>query len=107
MSFGLKNTSTSFQRSINKIFTKKLDIFVILYLDDIFIYTDNDRNRHVTVIKWILKQPRKFLLYANLQKCQIYQKEILFLGYMLLLKNICIENKKIKAVNHWPESQSI
>ena len=51
MLFELTNVSTSFQRYINKILTKKLDIFIIIYLDNIFIYTDNDSNSHVAAVR--------------------------------------------------------
>ena len=47
MPFGLTNAPTSFQRYINKILVEKLDIFVIVYLDDILIYTNNDGDGHV------------------------------------------------------------
>ena len=50
MLFGLTNTSASFQKYINKIFAEELDIFVIVYLDDIFIFTDNEKNGHVTAV---------------------------------------------------------
>ena len=51
MLFGLTNALKSFQRYINKIFVEKLNIFVIVYLDDILIYTNNDGDRHVTAIR--------------------------------------------------------
>ena len=50
MSFGLTNAPVSFQRYINKIFAEKLDIFVIVYLDDIFTYTDDDGKGHVVAV---------------------------------------------------------
>ena len=50
MSFGLTNAPVSFQGYINKIFAEKLDIFVIVYLDDILIYTDDNENSHVTAV---------------------------------------------------------
>ena len=55
MPFGLTNAPVSFQRYINKIFAEKLDIFVIVYLDDILIYTKDDGDSHVTDIQWVLK----------------------------------------------------
>ena len=69
MSFGLTNAIANFQGYINKIIAEKIDIFVIVYLDDILIYTDDDGDGHVTAVRWVLKQLRKFLLYANLKKC--------------------------------------
>ena len=51
MLFGLTNATASFQGYINKIFAKKLDIFVIVYLDDILIYTKDDGNGHVAAVR--------------------------------------------------------
>ena len=69
MPFGLTNTPASFQGYINKILVEKLDIFVIVYLDDILIYTKDDGDGHVAVVQWVLEQLRKFSLYTNLKKC--------------------------------------
>ena len=55
MPFGLMNAPASFQRFINKILAEKLDIFVIVYLDNILIYTDNDENDHVAAAQWVLE----------------------------------------------------
>ena len=69
MLFMLTNASASFQRFIIKILAEKFVIFVIVYLDDIFIYTDDDGNGYVANIWWVLGQLKKYLLYANLKKC--------------------------------------
>ena len=69
MPFGLTNALASLQGYINKILAKKFDIFVIVYLDVIFIYTDDDGDGHVTAVQWVIEQFRKFLLYVNLKKC--------------------------------------
>ena len=76
MPFGLTNAPASFQGYINKILAKKFDIFVIVYLDDILIYTDNDGDGHVTALQLVLEQLRKFSLYVNLKKCQFHQEEV-------------------------------
>ena len=55
MLFGLTNAPASFQRYINKILVEKFDIFVIVYLDNIFIYTDDNRETHVATIQWVLE----------------------------------------------------
>ena len=101
--FGLTNAPISFQGYINKILAEKLDIFVIVYLDNIFIYIDDDGDRYVTAVQWVLEQLRKFFLYVNLKKSRFHQKKILFFGYVVSLKGICMEDKKIEAVKQWPE----
>ena len=107
MPFGLTNASASFQRYINKILVEKLDIFVIVYLDNILIYTKDDGNGHVVAVRWVLEQLKKFLLYTNLKKCRFYQDEVRFFGYMVSSKGICMEDEGIKAVKQWPEPQSV
>ena len=107
MPFGLTNVPASFQGYINKILAKKLDIFVIMYLDDILIYTDDHRDGHVTTVWWVLEQLRKFLLFANLKKCRFHRKKVWFLSYVVASKGIYIENKKIEAVKQWLEPQSV
>ena len=70
--FGLTNAPASFQGYINKILAEKLDIFVIVYLDDILIYTNDDGDGHVADVRWVLEQLRKFSLFANLKKCRFH-----------------------------------
>ena len=98
MPFGLTNALASFQGYINKILAKKLDIFVIVYLDDILIYTEDDGDGHVVAVRWVLEQLRKFPLYANLKMCQFHQDEVRFVGYVVSSKSIHIEDKRIEAV---------
>ena len=92
---------------MNEILAEKLDIFVIVYLDDILIYTDDNGDGHVLAVQWVLEQLKKILLFANLKKCRFHQKEIWFLGYVVSLKGICMEDKRIEAVKQWPELQSV
>ena len=72
MPFGLSNAPTSFQGYINKILAKKLDVFVIVYLDDILIYTEDERQGHVEAVQWVLDLLRKNGLFANLKKCRFH-----------------------------------
>ena len=104
---GLTNAPASFQGYINKILAEKLDIFVIVYLDDILIYTDDDRDGRVAAVQWVLKQFKKFLLFANLKKCRFHQEEFRFLGYVVSLKGIRMEDKKTEVVKQWLEPQSV
>ena len=107
MPFGLTNAPASFQGYINKILAEKLDIFVIVYLDDILIYTKDDGDGHVAAVQWVLEQLKKFLLYANLKKCRFHQDKFWFLGYVMSLKSIRMKDKQIEAIKQWPEPQSV
>ena len=107
MLFGLSNAPATFQGYVNKILAKKLDIFVIVYLDDILIYTKDPGQPHIEAIRWVLDQLRKYSLFAILKKYCFYQDKICFLGYIVSSKDLSIEAKKIKIVKEWPEPKSV
>ena len=107
MPFGLSNAPATFQRYVNKILAEKLDIFVIVYLDDILIYTKNLGQPHVEAVRCILDQLWKHSLFANLKKWQFNLNEIRFLGYVVLSKGISIEVEKIEVVKDWPEPKLV
>ena len=96
--FGLSNALATFQRYVNKILAEKLDIFVIVYLDDILIYTEDPGQPHVEAVRWVLDQLRKYSLFANLKKCRFHQDEVRFLGYVVSSKGISMEVEQIKVV---------
>ena len=98
MFFRLSNTLAIFQRYVNKILLKKLDIFVIVYLDDILIYIEDLSQPYIKVTCWILDQFRKYFLFANLKKYWFYQDKIYFLRYIVSSKKINIKAKKIEVV---------
>ena len=107
MSFGLINVSESFQGYVNKILVEKLNIFIIIYLDDIFIYTKDPGKAHVKVVRWVLEVLRKYGLYANLKKCRFHKDEVRFLGFVVSRDGIRMEEERIDAVKKWPEPQSV
>ncbi len=93
MPFGLSNAPASFQGYINKILAEKLDIFVVEYLDDILIYTEDPGQLHVGAVRWVLEQLRKHGLYANLKKCRFYENEVQFLSFVVSTQGIRIEKE--------------
>ena len=107
MLFGLSNTPATFQEYINKILAEKLNIFVIVYLDDILIYTKDLGQPHVEVVRWILDHLRKYSFFANLKKCRFHQDEFCFLGYVVSSKGISMEADQIEVVKKWPEPNSV
>ena len=79
---------------------KKLNIFVILYLDYVFIYTNDSSQAHFNVFWLIFEKLSKYSFFANLKKCHFYNNEIYFLGYIISDKRVKIENKQIKVVEN-------
>ena len=107
MPFGLFNTLASFRGYNNKILAEKLEIFVIIYLDDILIYIKDRGQPHIDAVHWVLEQLRKHSFFANLKKCRFYQDEFHFLRFVILAQRINIEEERIQAVKAWPKPKSI
>ena len=107
MLFGLSNAPASFQGYINKILAKKLNIFVIIYLDNIFIYTKDPGQAYVNVFCWVLKELRKNSFFTNLKKCRFHKDKVRFLGYVVSAQGVRVEEEKIDAVKNLPEPKSI
>ena len=107
MSFGLSNAPASFQGYINKILAEKSDIFVILYLDNIFIYIKDLGQPHIYIVRWELEQLWKHNFFTNLKKCYFDQDEVRFLGFVVSAQEINMEEERIEAVKAWPEPKSI
>ncbi len=107
MPFSLSNAQASFQGYINKILAEKLDIFVIVYLDEILVYNEDVGQPHINAVRWVLDQLRKHGFYANLKKCRFYQDEVRFLSFVVLAQGIRIEEERIEAVKAWAEPKSV
>ena len=90
MPFDLSNTPASFRGYVNKILAEKLDIFVIMYLNDILIYTENAGQGYMEAVQWVSGEFRKHGLFANLKNCSFHQEEVRFLGYVVSSQIICI-----------------
>ncbi len=98
MLFGLSNTPASLQGYINKILAEKLGIFVIVYLANILVYTEDAGQPHMDAVHWVLEQLRKESLYANLKKCRFHQDEDRFLGFVVSAQGIRMEEDRIETV---------
>ena len=107
MPFGLSNALASFQSYINKILVKKLNGFVIVYLDDILIYTENKGQDYMKAVQWVLDLLRKNRLFANLKKYQFYHNEICFPRYIMSAQEVQMEDEKIEVIKNWPKPKSL
>ena len=101
MPFGLTNAPACFQSFINDIFKDYLNEFVIVYLDDICIFS-KDKDEHTKHIKIVLDLLRQNKLYAKFSKCEFYQDSIEFIGHRISEAGIEMCPSKIEALEKWP-----
>jgi hypothetical protein len=103
--FELTNVPTVFMSLMNGVFRKYLDRFVQVFLDDILIYSKNEREHeeHLRIVLSFLKEKK---LYGKLSKCSFFQKEIHYLGHIISGEGISLDPKKVKAIMEWPVSKN-
>jgi hypothetical protein len=101
MLFGLTNAPAEFQAFINSIFYDIIGVFVVVYLDDIIVYSENEGD-HEEHLRQVFNRLRENKLYLNLSKCQFYLKEVSYLGYIVSSAGLIMDPAKIKAILDWP-----
>ena len=106
MLFGLTNTPAAFQHFINNIFSDMLDICVIVYLDDVLIYSDSDAD-HQKQVKEVFRQLCKNGLFVNPKKCKFSTDTVEYLGYILLPKGLWMSDNKIQTIIDWPTPRKV
>ena len=106
MSFGLTNASVAFQWFMNDIFSDLLDVCVMIYLDDILIYSNN-MSKHHQHVKEILKYLHKAGLYAKAEKCEFHSESVEYLGYILSSSGLTMSDDKVKIIQDWPEPKKV
>ena len=100
MSFGLTSAPAYFMYLMNSIFFEELDVFVIIFIDDILVYskTKEDHMKHLRVV---LQKLREHKLYAKFSKYEFWLTEVSFLGHILFHNGISVDPSKIKDVVEW------
>ncbi len=106
MPFGLANSPSVFQSFMNDIFRDMLDRWVIVYIDDILIYS-NTREEHIHHVRSVLKRLMQYQLYAKAEKCEFHQTSISFLGYIISQEGVAMDERKVEAVLKWPKPQTV
>jgi hypothetical protein len=106
MPFGLTNAPAFFMNLMNKVFMEELDKFVVVFIDDILIYSKNreDHKRHLRIV---LGRLRAHQLYAKLRKCEFWLEKIAFLGHILTAEGIEVDPSKVEAVSKWKQPSNV
>jgi len=100
MAFGLTNAPAAFMDLMNRVFKKYLDKFVIVFIDDILIYSKSEEE-HAEHLRIALETLRKEKLYAKFSKCEFWLREVQFLGHIVGSEGIRVDPAKIEAVMNW------
>ena len=106
MPFGLTNAPAAFMDLMNRVFRPYVDRFVIVFIDDILVYS-KDRESHVTHLQVVLETLRKERLYAKLSKCEFWMNEVSFLGHIVSKEGIRVDPKKLEVVVEWKPPRNV
>jgi hypothetical protein len=102
MSFGLTNALAYFMYKMNKVFMEYLDKFVVVFIDDILVYSRNEGHLHL-----VLQKLRDHKLYAKLSKCEFWLKQVAFLGHVISKGGISVDPNKVQDVLSWKAPTSV
>jgi hypothetical protein len=106
MPFGLTNAPAAFMDLMNRIFHPYLDKFVVVFIDDILVYsrTKEEHREHLRIVLQTLREKK---LYAKLSKCEFWLNEVTFLGHVVTAEGIHVDPSKIKAIQEWETPKNV
>jgi hypothetical protein len=106
MSFGLTNVLAYFMYLMNNVFMDYLDKFIVVFIDDILIYSQNEQE-HEEHLRKVLRRLRDCQLYAKLSKCEFWIREVLFLGHIIIREVLAVDPKKVAAILDWKAPKDV
>jgi hypothetical protein len=106
MSFGLTNAPAHFMYLMNSVFMSELDKFVVVFIDDILIYSKN-KEEHAEHLRIVLSCLREHQLYAKFSKCEFWLDEVPFLGHVLSAEGVAVDPGKVKDILDWKPPISV
>jgi hypothetical protein len=106
MSFGLTNAPAYFMNLMNKVFMEELDKFVVVFIDDILVYSKSveEHEQHLRVVPGKLRAHK---LYAKFSKCEFWLEKISFLGHILTAEGVAVDPGKVETVSNWREPTNV
>jgi len=106
MSFGLTNALAYFMYLMNKVFMEYLDMFVVVFIDDILVYSKNEEE-HEEHLRLGLQMLRENQLYAKFSKCEFWSDQVSFLGHVITNRGIAVDTGKVRDVLKWEPPQTV
>src|ERR1043165_9879298 len=106
MSFGLTNAPATFSRLMNSIFMDYLDKFVLVYLDDIPIYSKNEEE-HAERLRLVLMKLRDHHLYSKFSKCEFWLPKVTYLGHVISATGIAVNPERVQVALYWTPPKSV
>ena len=106
MPFNLTNTPPSFQAYAHECFYNFLDLFCIVFFDDIFVFSET-LEKHVAYVKQVLSRLRDYGLTCNLKKCEFHVSFLSFFGFIISSEGVSIDSDHIFAITEWPVLQNV
>ncbi|PRQ45918.1 putative nucleotidyltransferase, Ribonuclease H [Rosa chinensis] len=106
MPFGLTNAPAAFMDLMNRVFCPYLDRFVIVFIDDILVYS-KDNSQHAKHLRIVLRTLREAQLYAKFNKCEFWLNSIGFLGHVVSAEGISVDPQKVVAVLNWERPTTV
>lgn len=100
MSFGLTNAPAYFMQLMNSVFMDYLDKFVVVFIDDILIYSKMEAE-HEEHLRLVLQRLREHKLYAKFSKCEFWIDEVRFLGHVVSKGGIAVDPSNVSTVTNW------